>query len=228
MAKILQIETATSFCSVALSIDGKTVFVKEESGQNLHARNLTLFIDEVIKSAGLAYADLDAIAVSKGPGSYTGLRIGVSTAKGLCYALEKPLIAIETLEMMAAGFLIKNPNYTGLICPMIDARRMEVYTSVFDSKLDILEPTSAKIIDENSFEHLLAQNKITFLGDGAAKCAETLNHANANFSEANFNSANYMSKLANEVFYKTNFEDVAYFEPFYLKDFVVTQPKKKV
>jgi len=228
MAKILQIETATQVCSVALSIDGKTVLVKEETGQNLHASRLTLFIDEVMKSVGCAYSDLDAVAVSKGPGSYTGLRIGVSTAKGLCYALEKPLIGIETLEMMAAGFINENPHYSGLICPMIDARRMEVYTCVFDEKLNVLEPTSAKIIDETSFADWFKENQITFLGDGAAKCAETLCQPNASFSDANFNAAHYMSTLAHKAFEKGNFEDVAYFEPFYLKDFVVTQPKKKV
>lgn len=228
MAKILQIETATQICSVALSIDGKTVALKEESGQNLHASNLTLFIDDVIKSAGLTYKDLDAVAVSKGPGSYTGLRIGVSTAKGLCYALDIPLIAIETLEMMAAGFLFENPGYNGLVCPMIDARRMEVYTALFDAELKVLEPTSAKIIDETSFKSVLDQSQVSFLGDGAAKCAEALAHANSSFSDVNFNSASYMSALAFNAFKVGNFEDVAYFEPFYLKDFVLTQPKKKV
>ncbi|QNN40110.1 tRNA (adenosine(37)-N6)-threonylcarbamoyltransferase complex dimerization subunit type 1 TsaB [Pedobacter roseus] len=227
MAKILQIETATAICSVALSVNGETISFKEEQGQNLHAANLTLFIDEVIKTAGLNYSELDAIAVSKGPGSYTGLRIGVSTAKGLCYALDKPLIAIETLEMMAAGFLSENPDYTGLICPMIDARRMEVYTTVFDPLLNVLLPTEAKIIDETSFNDFLTQQSITFLGDGAAKCAEVLTHPNARFDAANFNSASYMSKLASQAFDKGNFEDVAYFEPFYLKDFVVTQSKKQ-
>lgn len=227
MAKILQIETATAVCSVALSVDGKTVSVKEESGQNLHASKLTLFIDEVLKSAGVNYNELDAIAVSKGPGSYTGLRIGVSTAKGLCYALDKPLIAIETLKMMAAGFQSENPDYTGLICSMIDARRMEVYTSVFDSNLNVLLPTEAKIIDETSFADLLATQQITFLGDGAAKCAAVLTHENASFNTANFNAATYMSALAETAFQQKNFEDVAYFEPFYLKDFVVTQSKKQ-
>ncbi|OWK70801.1 tRNA (adenosine(37)-N6)-threonylcarbamoyltransferase complex dimerization subunit type 1 TsaB [Pedobacter sp. AJM] len=228
MAKILQIETATQVCSVALSIDGKTIILKEESGQNLHAANLTLFIEEVIRKAGLTYQDVDAVAVSKGPGSYTGLRIGVSTAKGLCYALEKPLIAIETLEMMAAGFMMENPAYEALICPMIDARRMEVYAATFDASLKLLEPTSAKIIDETSFADLLAQHQVSFLGDGAAKCAEALNHPNAVFHPSNFNSAQYMSALAFNAFNQSCFEDVAYFEPFYLKDFVVTQPKPKV
>lgn len=228
MAKILQIETATQVCSVALSIDGKTVAIKEEHGQNIHASNVTLFIDEVVKAAGLTYQSIDAVDVSKGPGSYTGLRIGVSTAKGLCYALEKPLIAIETLEMMAAVFQMENPEYSGLICPMIDARRMEVYTSVYNSSLEVIKPTSAKIIDETSFADLLSQNKITFLGDGAAKCAETLHHPNAVFSDQNFNAASYMSALASKAYNQEHFEDVAYFEPFYLKDFVVTQSKKKV
>jgi len=227
MAKILQIETATAICSVAVSVNGETISFKEEQGQNLHAANLTLFIDEAVKAAGLSYQELDAVAVSKGPGSYTGLRIGVSTAKGLCYALDKPLIAIETLAMMAAGYLAENPNYSGLICPMIDARRMEVYTTVFDSSLNVLLPTEAKIIDEASFDTLLSQQVMTFLGDGAAKCAEVLTDPNAKFDAANFNSASYMSRLANEAFSNRKFEDVAYFEPFYLKDFVVTQPKKQ-
>jgi len=225
MAKILQIETATSVCSVALAVDGKTVALKEEMGQNLHASHLTLFIEDVIQRSGLSYHDLDAVAVSKGPGSYTGLRIGVSTAKGLCFALGIPLIAVETLKMMAAGFLIENVDYKGFVCPMVDARRMEVYTSVFDSKLHVHEKTVAKIIDEHSFDHVLEQHLTTFLGDGAAKCAGTIVHAHALFNAHNFNSATYMSTLAYEAFISADFEDVAYFEPFYLKDFVITQPK---
>ncbi|KLT67294.1 tRNA (adenosine(37)-N6)-threonylcarbamoyltransferase complex dimerization subunit type 1 TsaB [Pedobacter sp. BMA] len=228
MAKILLIETATQVCSVALSINGKIVSVKEESGQNLHASNLTLFIEEVMQSAALTYPDLDAVAVSKGPGSYTGLRIGVSTAKGLCYALEKPLIGIETLRMMAAGFMTENLDYSGLICPMIDARRMEVYTSIYNASLDVLEPTSAKIIDETSFSDTLSQHQVTFIGDGAAKCAATLVSANAEFNGGNFNSSKYMCALADKAYQSGSFEDVAYFEPFYLKDFVVTQSKSKV
>jgi len=228
MAKILLIETATAVCSVALSVDGKIRFLKEEIGLNLHASNLTLFIEDVVSKSDLKFSDLDAVAVSKGPGSYTGLRIGVSTAKGLCYALEKPLIAVETLEMMAAGFKIQNPDYQGLICPMIDARRMEVYTSVYDSNLNLLQPTSAKIIDENSFAEFQSENTITFLGDGAAKCADSLKNQNALFSDLSFNSAANMHLLAEKAYNDNKFEDVAYFEPFYLKDFVLTQPKKKV
>lgn len=228
MSTILQIETATPVCSVALSVDGKTIAIKELQAKNIHAASLTLFIEEVMQFASLAYTDLDAIAVSKGPGSYTGLRIGVSTAKGLCFALDKPLIAINTLQMMGSGFLLTKPDFDGLICPMIDARRMEVFTAVYDQRLNGIEATQAKIIDGQSFELLLKNHRIAFFGDGAGKCKETVVSTNAQFYDENFNSANYMSNLAHEAFVNNNFEDVAYFEPFYLKDFVFTIPKKKV
>ena len=227
MATILQIETATPVCSVALSIDGKTIVLKEESAQNIHAAKLTLFIAEVMHSAGVKYADLDAVAVSKGPGSYTGLRIGVSTAKGLCFALDKPLIAINTLQMMANGYVLQNPNYEGLICAMIDARRMEVFTAIYDGILNEVEPTNAKIVDEQSFRVELEKGKVTFIGDGAEKCRTILNHQNAHFSLHNYNSAANMSALALQAYKNQTFEDVAYFEPFYLKDFVLTTPKNK-
>jgi len=228
MANILQIETATQVCSAAVSVHGETIALKEEMASNIHASSLTLFIDEVMKQAGLAYADLDAIAVSQGPGSYTGLRIGVSTAKGLCFALDKPLIAISTLSMMAEGFLKGHPGYDGLVCPMIDARRMEVYCAVFDAELGLLQAVSAKIIDETSFADVLSDRKITFIGDGAMKCSPLLAHENAVFSDENYNSARYMTQLATLDYQHGRFEDVAYFEPFYLKDFVLTTPKKKV
>lgn len=228
MATILQIETATPVCSVALSKNGKTIALKEEAAQNIHASSLTLFIDAAMKMAGLSYADLDAIAVSKGPGSYTGLRIGVSTVKGLCFALDKPLIAVDTLKMMAQGFLNQQTSFSGLVCPMIDARRMEVFTAVYDESLKESEPVNAKIIDESSFGTLLDHNKITFIGDGAAKCKAVITSPNACFSDLNFNSAANMSELADLAFKAANFEDVAYFEPFYLKDFVFTQPKNKI
>ncbi len=228
MPTLLQIETATQVCSVAISINGETVALKEEMAQNIHAASLTLFIEEVMKTAKLSYADLDAIAVSKGPGSYTGLRIGVSTAKGLCFALDKPLIGINTLEMMASGYLKQHPNYGGLICPMIDARRMEVFTAVYDNKLQEFETVNAKIVDERSFILELDNHFVTFIGDGAAKCKPVLAHQNAHFSELNFNSSANMSNLAYIAYQKGNFEDVAYFEPFYLKDFVFTTPKNKM
>ena len=220
--------TILPVCSVALSVNGKTIALNEEAAQNIHAAKLTLFIEEIMQKESLKYTDLDAIAVSKGPGSYTGLRIGVSTAKGLCFALDKPLIAINTLQMMANGYLVQNSEYRGLICPMIDAKRMEVFTSVYDSNLIEIEATNAKIVDETSFISILETNNITFIGDGAEKCSSVLNHQNAHFSSFNFNSAANMSALAIQAYNKQNFEDVAYFEPFYLKDFVFTTPKKKM
>lgn len=228
MPIILQLETATPVCTVALSIDGKTIAFKEETAQNIHASKLTLFINEVMEKARINFSDLDAVAVSKGPGSYTGLRIGVSTAKGLCFALDKPLIGINTLTMMTAGFLAEYPDYKGLVCAMIDARRMEVFTAVFDNNLAEVEATNAKIIDELSFLPLLDQYKVTFIGNGAEKCKSLIHHHNALFSSANFNSAIHMSSMANAAFIAGNFEDVAYFEPFYLKDFVFTTPKKGI
>ena len=182
MAKILQIETATQTCSVALAVDGKTIALKEETAKNIHAGSLTLFIVAAMEQAGLRYQDLDAIAVSKGPGSYTGLRIGISTVKGLCFALDKPLIAIDTLKMMANGFLLKNPGYRGLICPMIDARRMEVFTALYNEKLEVVDPVTAKIIDADSYAAELRAHQISFIGDGASKCSEVLPYPNAVFS----------------------------------------------
>ncbi|RYG16309.1 MAG: tRNA (adenosine(37)-N6)-threonylcarbamoyltransferase complex dimerization subunit type 1 TsaB [Chitinophagaceae bacterium] len=227
MAIIIQIETATKVCSAAISKNGKTIALKEEMASNIHASSLTLFIKEVMDSAGLQFTDVDAIAVSKGPGSYTGLRIGVSTAKGLCFALDKPLIAVDTLQMMAAGFMVREPGQSGLICPMIDARRMEVFTAIYDKDLNEVQQVTAKIVDEQSFADVLQVNQVNFIGDGAEKCKAVLQHKNALFSETNFNSAANMSKLSFEAFQAAKFVDVAYFEPFYLKDFVLTTPKKK-
>lgn len=228
MVTILQIETATQVCSAALSVNGETIALKELAAQNIHAGSLTLFIQEVMETASVRYSDLDAIAVSKGPGSYTGLRIGVSTAKGICFAQDKPLIGVDTLQMMAKGFLNDNQGYTGLICPMIDARRMEVFTSMYDHQLSEILPVQAKIIDEQSFQEQLNLHKITFIGDGAMKCNNSILSANALFSGFNFNSAANMSNLVFEAFNRADFQDLAYFEPYYLKDFVITQAKKKV
>jgi tRNA threonylcarbamoyladenosine biosynthesis protein TsaB len=228
MVTILQIETATQVCSAALSVNGETIALKELAAQNIHAGSLTLFIQDVMQQANISYAGLDAIAVSKGPGSYTGLRIGVSTAKGICFAQDKPLLAIDTLKMMSQGFMEANSSYTGLICPMIDARRMEVFTALYNNQLQQAAIVEAKIIDETSYQDELNQQMITFIGDGAMKCSTAIQSANAVFNDYNFNSASYMSKLAYTAFDLQQFEDVAYFEPYYLKDFVITQPKKKV
>jgi tRNA threonylcarbamoyladenosine biosynthesis protein TsaB len=225
---ILQIETATTACSVALAINGQVVAVKELNQRNIHAEVITLYIDELLTSSGLTYNDVDAVAVSSGPGSYTGLRIGVSTAKGLCFAMDKPLIAIETLAAMAEGMItVGSISDDTLLCPMIDARRMEVYTALFDVNGNVVKPTSAEIVDENSFNEQLLTSKVLFFGDGAEKCRETLGkNANALFVTDFINSATHLTKKAVTKFTNAEFEDVAYFEPYYLKDFLVTQKKK--
>ena len=221
---ILQIETATTSCSVALAHGGKLLAVRQINERNIHAEVITKFIDELIAETGTTYAGLDAIAVSCGPGSYTGLRIGISTAKGLCFALDKPLIAIETLESMAYGVIHSNNielEPGTLLCPMIDARRMEVYTAMFDERGGRIKETSAEIIDENSFADLLKGNRILFFGDGALKCKTLLgSNPQAVFLGDFENSAAHLTQKAEEKFQKQEFEDVAYFEPFYLKDFI--------
>ncbi|MGY3211077.1 tRNA (adenosine(37)-N6)-threonylcarbamoyltransferase complex dimerization subunit type 1 TsaB [Mucilaginibacter sp. HD30] len=222
--KILQIETATTVCSVALANRGEVIAFKEIDQRNIHAEVITVFIDEILKNAGIKYNELDAVAVSSGPGSYTGLRIGVSTAKGLCYALDKPLIAVETLEAMAEGIIARGVNGDILLCPMIDARRMEVYTALFDAAGNRVQATNAAIIDENSFSAQLEKSKILFFGDGAPKCRETLSgNANALFIGNFTNSAVHLTKKAYQKFQAGQFEDVAYYEPYYLKDFLVTK-----
>jgi tRNA threonylcarbamoyladenosine biosynthesis protein TsaB len=227
MSLILQIETATTVCSVALAREGKVIAFKQVNERNIHAEIITLFIEGILEASGLKYSDIDAVAVSSGPGSYTGLRIGVSTAKGLCFALDKPLIAVETLEAMAKGILLTNAvDASTLLCPMIDARRMEVYTALFDVQGNVVKPTAAEIIDEQSFAVELQSNKILFFGDGAEKCREVLGgNSNAIFVDNFTNSAIYLTQKAAEKFASSKFEDVAYFEPYYLKDFLVTKKK---
>ena len=228
---ILCLETSTKSCSVAIGQNarpdnligrGKLLAFKESIDEKYsHAENLTVYIQEVCAQAKLSLKDIDAVAVSKGPGSFTGLRIGVSTAKGLCYALNKPLIAINSLEAMA--FQVSKSQVTshkGLLVPMIDAKRMEVYCAVYDENLNEIKKTSADIIDENSFSDLLQKHKIIFFGDGSAKCKSKISCANAVFVDDIYPSAKFMISLAEKVFLEKKFEDVAYFEPFYLKDFV--------
>ncbi|MCO6500501.1 MAG: tRNA (adenosine(37)-N6)-threonylcarbamoyltransferase complex dimerization subunit type 1 TsaB [Vicingus serpentipes] len=229
MSLILGIETSTKICSVALSDGDQLLALKEEGGDYSHSEKLTLFIEEVMQQAGKTLKDVSVIAVSKGPGSYTGLRIGVSAAKGLCYALDIPLIAVSTLQAMARGMvqqLNREPN-NHLFCPMIDARRMEVYTALFDSENNTIENISAKIIDENSLSTYLNDNSIIFFGDGAEKCQSTLSkNKNAIFSNQGLPSAQYINQIAFQKFLNKDFEDLAYFEPYYLKDFIATTPKK--
>ena len=221
MTYILQIETATRNCSVALSKDGQTVICKEiaESGYS-HAEKLHVFIEDIIKEAGIEFKSLSAIAVSQGPGSYTGLRIGVSTAKGLCYALNIPLLAIDTLATLAKKLTIEK----GVIIPMIDARRMECYTAVFDKNNQKITAIQSEIIDENSFSQM--DEIIHLVGDGATKCKAVLNTEKFVYHDAiEFPSANEMSAIAFEKYKKSDTVDVAYFEPFYLKDFMLPSAK---
>jgi tRNA threonylcarbamoyladenosine biosynthesis protein TsaB len=233
MPTLLHIETATSICSVALSRSGKLLSLRESADKNAHSSVLTTFIEECFISSRVQISEIDAIAVSKGPGSYTGLRIGVATAKGLCYALEKPLIAIPTLKSMASGMLnsVLGTRYSvlgTLLCPMIDARRMEVFSSVFDSKLVEIRETLAEIIGENSFSELLNEHTIFFAGDGAAKCKPFLEENENTYFLDDFQvSARNMIQLAEEKFRSSDFENIAYFEPYYLKDFIAGKPRVK-
>lgn len=224
MSLILQIETATANCSVALSENGQTIGIKEKYASNIHASHITLFIEEVMQTAGKNLKQLDAIAVSKGPGSYTGLRIGVSTAKGLCFALEKPLIAIETLDAMCQGVDLE----AIYLCPMLDARRMEVYSAVYNHKREKIIETGANIITEEYLNELLIKEKVVFFGSGAEKCKEIIKSDNAIFLDDFYNSAAHFSELAKAKFDKNAFENVAYFEPYYLKEFMGTTPKKNL
>ena len=227
---ILQIETATSVCSCALSLNGKTIAVNEINQINVHIEKITLLIESLLKESNYTFEDLDAVAVSKGPGSYTGLRIGISTAKGLCYALDIPLLSINTLDAMAKGFVDNHPEYieTALICPMIDARRMEVYSAIYDSDINQIEPVAARIIDASSFDSLSEEGQIVLFGDGAEKFIEIFsNNKRVVIFEGFVNSASYLSEIAFKKAQNKEFEDVAYFEPFYLKDFVPTQAKNK-
>lgn len=221
MTYILQIETATRNCSVALAKDGQTLLCKEiaESGYS-HAEKLHVFIEEILNEAQLRFEELSAIAVSQGPGSYTGLRIGVSAAKGLCYSLNIPLLAIETLETLARKI---NPE-NGVIVPMIDARRMECYTAVFDTNHQKMRAVQSEIIDENSFSEIVSE--IHLVGDGAAKCKSVLSDDRFVFHDQwEFPSAKEMSEIAYAKYQANDTVDVAYFEPFYLKDFMLPSSK---
>jgi len=221
---ILNIETSTKNCSVSISKDGKRLAIKElNNGNYSHAEVLHPFINAVLEEAKIKISELHAVSVSKGPGSYTGLRIGVSAAKGLCFAQNIPLISIETLTSLAHATKVEN----GVIIPMLDARRMEVYAAVYNSDYDQIREIKAEIIDKNSYSEYLEKGKVYFLGDGAEKCKEMIKNSNAIFIDDIFPSANELCKLAYDKYKKNNIEDVAYFEPFYLKDFIVVPQKKK-
>jgi len=230
MSFILHIDTTTKLCSVALAKDGILVSLKEEyDEQYSHAEKLNLFIEQALVEANLTLHDLSAVAVSKGPGSYTGLRIGVSSAKGICYGLNIPLISTETLLNLAFACRakIKQQIQGGdILIPMLDARRMEVYSQIFDTQLNTVREIKAEIINDTSFSEY-TQQQVFLFGDGASKCAETLNRNNIHVIANIHPSARYMIDFAHEKFVAKQFEEVAYFEPFYLKEFVAGPPAKK-
>jgi tRNA threonylcarbamoyladenosine biosynthesis protein TsaB len=250
MSLILALETATPVCSVALARNGEILALRESTTPNAHSSVLTVFIEDLFREASLQFADLDAISVGMGPGSYTGLRIGVAAAKGLCFALDKPLIAVPTLEAMAAGInyefknssenqgsgirdqnpkpKTQNPKPETLFCPMIDARRMEVYCSVFDESLKVIRPTEAVVVEENSFDALLSEHRVLFAGTGAEKCRDILSDKPNAFFLENFQASSiFIIPLAEKRFHENRFENLAYFEPYYLKDFIAGKPRVK-
>ncbi len=217
MALVLNIETATTNCSVSLSKDGETLVLNEDKSLSYsHAETLHVFIDDVFNQANLSPDSIDAVAVSKGPGSYTGLRIGVSSAKGMCYALDKPLLAISTLESLAHQVKIKG----GIIIPMLDARRLEVYSAIFDLHYNQIREIKAEVLDKSSFKNYLDQGEVYFIGSGVEKTKELIKHPNARFILNRLPSASEMSALSELKYQKSDTEDVAYFEPYYLKDFI--------
>lgn len=217
MPYILNIETATTNCSVSLSNGGETLVLKEDYNSNFsHAESLHLFIDEVFSSAKIKPSDIAAIAVSMGPGSYTGLRIGVSSAKGLCFSLDKPLISVSTLKSLSLQVNIDK----GFIVPMLDARRMEIYSAIFDANHLQIRDIQAQILDKNSFMDYLEKDKVYFIGTGVEKTKSIINHKNAVFIENKLPSANEMGLIAFNKYASNDFENLAYFEPFYLKDFI--------
>jgi tRNA threonylcarbamoyladenosine biosynthesis protein TsaB len=234
MTTILIIETSTEICSVALTQNGQVIDLIESAEGQTHARLTTVFAEQLLKRNNINPGELSAVAVSKGPGSYTGLRIGVSTAKGICYASNIPLIAVGTLEAMAnhislnpAKYGIDEPGKT-FYCPMIDARRMEVFSMLLDKDGQVIRPITAQIIDELFLAEELSKTQIVFFGNGSEKCRKVLQSPNAVFINHISASAHYMAELAWKAYTKKQFEDVAYFEPFYLKDFVATVSKKNM
>lgn len=227
MALILNIDTTTNVCSAALAQDGKTIDIRESDEQH-HSQLLGVYVDELLKKHKINASDLSAVAVSMGPGSYTGLRIGVSLAKGLCFGADIPLIAVDTLRGLALS-VAEQTERNSLLCPMLDARRMEVYTAMYQRNGDNVFHTRAEIITPESFAAYINSQPVYFMGNGSDKIHDILTpHANVHFIPGIKTSAAYMAPLAEKLFQENKFEDVAYFEPFYLKDFIATTPKHKV
>lgn len=230
MSCILHIETSTNVCSVAVSEDGKVIFDKADRTGNNHAEALGSFVDEALSFADSHAIPVDAVAVSGGPGSYTGLRIGVSMAKGVCYALDIPLLSVPTLELMSVPVLLRHEDIedNALLCPMIDARRMEVYAALYDRALKPVRGIQADVVDADTYRQWLDGRPVYFFGNGAAKCMETINHPNAKLIEGIEPLAKWMMPLAERKMLNDQREDVAYYVPFYLKDFVAKMPKKLI
>jgi tRNA threonylcarbamoyladenosine biosynthesis protein TsaB len=234
MSLILNLESSTEVCSVSVAKDGNLLAFRENSEGMNHAKLLTLYAEEVLNELKINAADLDAVSVSGGPGSYTGLRIGVSAAKGICYAAGIPLIAISSLESMAAYVALHLQDYglptdeQLLLCPMIDARRMEVYSAIYSTKGEQVRDITADVIDHHSFQDYLQKGPVAFFGNGADKCKRAIQHPNALFPKGITASSKHMAVLAEKAFNEKNFVDVAYYEPFYLKDFVATIPRKNI
>lgn len=228
MSCILNIETSTNVCSVAVSENGACIFNKEDREGPNHAVLLGVFVEEALSFIDSHAIPLDAVAVSCGPGSYTGLRIGLSMAKGICYGRDVKLIAIPTLELMCVPLLLneKVAEDNALLCPMLDARRMEVYAHITNTALQTVKETSADIVEANTYDEYLQNNVVYFFGNGADKCKEVITHPNARFIENIVPLAKNMFPLAEKRMAEERFEDVAYFVPFYLKDFVAKEAKK--
>ena len=227
MATILHIETSTDVCSVAVSEDGQVIFQQDDHSGRNHAEQLGSMVDEALSFTDSHAIPFDAVAVSCGPGSYTGLRIGVSMAKGICYGRNLKLIAVPTLELLCVPVLLREiPEEDALLCPMIDARRMEVYASVYTRGLKPVREIRADVVDAETYKEFLDQHPVYFFGNGAKKCMEAINHPNAHLLEGIEPLAKWMQPLAEKRFLNDQFEDVAYFVPFYLKDFVAKMPKK--
>lgn len=228
MSCILSIETSTDVCSVAVSQDGTCIFEKEDSSGPNHAVKLGVFVDEALSFIDSHLIPLDAVAVSCGPGSYTGLRIGVSMAKGICYGRSVKLLSVPTLHLLCVPVLLREQiqEENALLCPMLDARRMEVYAQLFDRALNEVRPIQADVVDADTYKSYLDERPVYFFGNGAEKCIEVINHPNAHLIKNVEPLAKYMFPLAEKRMMKEQFEDVAYFVPFYLKDFVAKTPKK--
>ncbi len=227
MPCILHIETSTSICSVASSVDGHVIFNKENKTGGSHASCLGLYMAEAVEFVRNKGLRPDAVAVSSGPGSYTGLRIGVSEAKGLCYGLGIPLIAVPSLKIMADA-VIRSGVEADFYCPMIDARRMEVYAVVYDKQMDEIREVKADIVDETTYSDYLCRGRIAFFGNGSEKCKPVISSLKADFIADVYPAASSMVTLAEQSYENKVFEDVAYFEPFYLKEFMATVPKNKI